>query len=333
MGSHGSTMTRGKRSGTESLISVIVPVYDVESYLDKCVQSILSQTWENFELILIDDGSPDRCGEMCDDYAKLDSRVVVIHQENAGLSAARNAGLDIMRGHFVTFIDSDDWVDSRYLEVLIQACIEEDSDLSMCEHLRVMQGESAEPFVPGETEVVTGYTSVVRLVSRIDGGMPEFSWGKVYRRELFSEIRFPAGRLHEDLWTTYRILLSANHMAVSNAILYYYLQRPDSIMGTGFSLASRFDLMEGTLERRNALESRGINYDRNWEDSNLFGWFLRANAHVAGMKEGRSLDADRLEHVRVRLVQDSPPRRHKIVYRIAGISPRLVGLMYMKAMK
>ena len=124
------------------LVSIIIPVYKVEKYLPNCIESILRQTFKDFELILVDDGSPDNCGEICEEYAQKDSRIKVVHQPNGGLSAARNSGIDIAKGDYLTFIDSDDFVFPHYLEILVKLCQENDADMSVCSSVRCSSNDS-----------------------------------------------------------------------------------------------------------------------------------------------------------------------------------------------
>lgn len=216
-----------------STICVIVPVYKVEPYLHRCVDSILTQTFSDLELILIDDGSPDRCGEICDEYAKKDNRVHVIHQENRGLSAARNAGLDWTFANsdsqWISFIDSDDWVHPYFLEYLYKAVQECDVDISACELIRVKsyQSFSKEVFhaeiMDWEQFYVSGWAK---------GAV---ACNKLYRKELFARLRYPIGKINEDEYVTYLLLEKAHRLAVLDSALYYYYQNIQGIMKSGFS--------------------------------------------------------------------------------------------------
>lgn len=209
----------------EEQICIIVPVYNVETYLDRCIRSILFQSYRSFRLVLIDDGSTDSSGDMCDSYANEDPRAIVIHQENGGLSAARNAGLDWNRDHlhcpWVTFIDSDDWVHPKYLEYLLTAAVSN----GVCLAAGLTYRTSGEP-IPENDEL------------RVSLKMPEeyylgrfvtVAWGKLYRTECFSEIRFPVGKIHEDEYTTYKIIFTQSAVAVVEIELYAYFQNSDGI--------------------------------------------------------------------------------------------------------
>lgn len=203
------------------LISVIVPVYKVEPYLRRCVDSILSQTFSNFELILIDDGSPDNCGKICDEYAQKDSRIFVIHQENKGVSAARNAGIEWSfensDSQWLTFIDSDDWIHPQYLELLLSATKTHLVDISVCEY--------------EETSAMSSY-SQIKSCSYKKMSTEEFyigdpitavtPWCKLYKKTCFETIRYPIGKRYEDEFTTYKVLFEKSHISYLNEKLYFY---------------------------------------------------------------------------------------------------------------
>lgn len=234
-------------------ISVIVPVYKVEPYLHRHVDSILSQTYGDFELILVDDGSPDSCGEICDEYAALDSRIHVIHQENGGLSAARNAGLDYVfensDSKWINFIDSDDWVHETYLEALLTAAEKYSVDISLCGHMDISDGEfpteksnfDGEKLFTGKEACMNVYNGGKNCVSYI------ISCAKLYRKELFTDIRFPVGRIHEDEFTTYKLLYKSEHIAEVGRQLYYYYKNIDGITKSGFTI-KRFDAVDAICE-------------------------------------------------------------------------------------
>ncbi len=211
-----------------SEISVIVPVYRVEKYIRRCVDSILSQTFTDFELILVDDGSPDRCGEICDEYAKNDSRITVNHQTNGGLSAARNAGIDHVlessTSKWITFIDSDDWVHPEYLERLYDAVKSNGMEIAVCELYRTEQDNMAYSSCSNQVqflkpECMYVEKSVVFAVA----------CAKLYRKELFQNIRYPLGKIHEDEFVTYRVMFGQEKVAYLTDQLYYYFVNPMGI--------------------------------------------------------------------------------------------------------
>lgn len=211
-------------------ISVVVPVYKVEPYLSRCVDSILNQSFSDFELILVDDGSPDRCGALCDAYASRDHRVHVIHQPNGGLSAARNTGicwaLEHSDSQWLAFVDSDDWVHGDYLKRLYEAAVETGARISACGFVRT-EGEPIAP-VEGGYRCLTAedfYCS-----GEIPSGIAAIAWNKLYSKPLFNNVRFPVGKLHEDEFTTYRVIFSVDKVAYTPAGLYAYFQNTQGIM-------------------------------------------------------------------------------------------------------
>lgn len=235
------------------LISVIIPVYKVEKYLCRCVDSMLEQTYTNMEIILVDDGSPDNCPVMCDEYARQDSRVKVIHQENAGLSGARNAGIDMAQGQWLAFVDSDDYLAADFLERLYQACVDTGSSLSVC-RWEYVRGETIPEHGTGETRVYTGREMLANLYVP-DGAYFVVAWNKLYRKELFEDIRYPLGRIHEDEATTYRIYDKVKKAAYVDRSLYGYFVTPVSIT-RGFN-PKRMDWVTAVAERLDFFEQKG----------------------------------------------------------------------------
>lgn len=218
-------------------VSVIVPVYKVEPYLRRCVDSILAQTFTDFELILVDDGSPDNCPAVCDEYAAKDSRVHVIHQENGGLSAARNAGIDWAFANsdseWISFVDSDDWVHPEMLERLLHAVQECGVSVGVCGFART-EGEESE--IRREELFPQKWSTEVFFVEHDINAI--VAWGKLYRKVCFDGIRYPVGKIHEDEFITYRVLFQEGELAVIFAPLYNYYQNKNGIMGQGWSMRS-----------------------------------------------------------------------------------------------
>lgn len=218
-----------------AVISVITPVYKVEPYLRRCVDSILSQTFEDFELILVDDGSPDNCPAICDEYAAQDSRVHVIHQENQGLSAARNAALDYLfsKGSslWLTFLDSDDWIHPQMLELLYRAALEQNTLVSICDHQIVTDDIVWERYeqVPSACFESEQYYIEHNLNATT-------AWCKLYHKACFEQIRFPVGKVHEDEYTTYKILFQCKSVSVINVPLYAYYYNQQGITKSGNKL-------------------------------------------------------------------------------------------------
>lgn len=230
----------------DELISVIVPVYKVEKYLDRCVTSIVNQTYRNIEIILVDDGSPDNCPAMCDDWAAKDSRIKVIHKENGGVSDARNAGMAVATGELMGFVDSDDWISLDMYQQLYDDMIKNDSDISACGVEMVWEDgiTQSQRLTKRGSFVLNGYEAMQAFI--------EGSWiqaevyNRLYKTNLIKDIRFPVGKYHEDNdWTTYA---TGNAQKVSGfgTPLYFYVQHPDSIMGKDL-IINRLDTLDAKV--------------------------------------------------------------------------------------
>ena len=228
------------------LISVIVPVYKVEKYLDRCVESIVNQTYKNLEIILVDDGSPDNCGAMCDKWAEKDSRIKVIHKENGGLSDARNAGMDIATGDLMGFVDSDDWIHENYICYMLQAIKICDAEIAACDISIVTDDDSVKSekmnfdYVEYTNEEAMSYLTQGQKVRAV-------AWNKLYSKKLLKNERFPYGRFHEDEFFTYKIIGKTNKVLYVNCPLYYYYQRVGSIMNS--ISVKHLDALDAYLER------------------------------------------------------------------------------------
>ncbi len=246
------------------LVSVIVPIYMVQDYLEKCVQSIRNQTYSNLEIILVDDGSKDACGKICDRISEEDSRVVVIHKQNGGLSDARNAGIEIAKGDYFVFIDSDDYIHPQMIELLMKPIEENRADVSVCNFIDVDDKDAIEfseitnPAIKilSSHEDKTEYYLCERFVRFT------VAWNKAYPRKFFDDIRYPKGKIHEDEFTTYKLLDKAEKVAYIDEPLYYYVQRGSSIMGEGFNEKSLYRL-EAMDERIRIYAARG---DYDWAE-------------------------------------------------------------------
>ena len=215
-----------------SEISIIVPVYNVEKYLENCIESILNQTFKDFELILVDDGSTDNSGKICDIYEKKDSRIKVIHKNNGGLSSARNTGLDIACGKYVGFIDSDDSIHPRMYEMLYDLIKKYESDISCCNYKKIYDIFKDEYENVNSLEVIemSNIEAIKNLYDKEIGVKLVIACNKLYRKNLFDNIRYKVGRLHEDEFMAHRILYNSKKITYVDNELYYYLQREGSIM-------------------------------------------------------------------------------------------------------
>lgn len=228
-------------------ISVIVPIYNVEKYLDRCVKTIVNQTYQNLEIILVDDGSPDRCPEMCNTWAEKDSRITVIHKENGGLSDARNAGVAVATGEYIGFVDSDDWIAPEMYERLYAAMQRDSSDIAACSVEMVWEDNSPTKMLTQEINcVLDRLDAQAELLSERKLKQPV--WYKLYRRSIIKDILFEKGKYHEDVFWSYRAIGAANKVSIIDYVGYFYWQRVGSIMGEGYSL-KRLDALEAHCKR------------------------------------------------------------------------------------
>lgn len=214
---------------TEETISIIIPVYNIEKFLNKCVDSVLKQTYHNLEIILIDDGSTDKSGAICDDYKSKDNRIKVLHQLNGGLSSARNAGIEIANGEYLAFIDGDDYVEPTLIETLFNACKETNADLSICSFY--MEGEDGKTRIECESLANASYTNIeaLELLALPRQDRYVVAWNKLYKKHLFDEIRFPLNRVFEDQATVHKIFWNAKKIVTVSDKLYHYIVRDDSL--------------------------------------------------------------------------------------------------------
>ncbi|MCR5704433.1 MAG: glycosyltransferase, partial [Eubacterium sp.] len=230
-------------------VSIIVPVYNVEKYLPTCIDSLVNQSYQNLEIILVDDGSKDRSGEICDEYARQDQRIIVIHKENGGLSDARNAGIDKASGDYLAFIDSDDWVDNSMIEKMILKIKETDSDVAIC-NARLAYDDYRRvdsPVWSIEEEVLSGTEAMQRLGQK--GKVCYIiACNKLYKKKIFEQIRYPKGYIHEDEAVIHYVYENSEKVCLIPEDLYYYRQREDSIMGNGFSI-KRIDSLVALSDR------------------------------------------------------------------------------------
>ena len=234
------------------IISVIVPVYKVEKYLNKCIDSILSQTFQDFELFLVDDGSPDNCGKICDEYAEKDERIIVIHKENGGLSDARNVAIDRAKGEFLTFIDSDDYVSENHLESLYIAITDNESDIAVANITSFTDNKADEKFYqPVTRQKILTDKEIFNTIYQ------PCAQAKIYKRDIFKNIRYPAGRLYEDTFVYHDVLAQAKRLVLTGKNTYYYQIREDSIMHQEYKLAFT-DIIDAIELRVKKLEELGL---------------------------------------------------------------------------
>lgn len=237
----------------EFLVSVIIPVYNVESYLKRCLKSVVSQSYENMEIILVDDGSTDSSPQICDDWAKKDKKIRVIHKENGGLSDARNVGMEMAQGAYLAFVDSDDVIDPDFIELLLKTAYEQKADIVECGVQRFSDENCSarSEKLEKSRKIFSPEEAMKELIN--DGDIRQHVWNKLYRRETVGDIRFPVGKLNEDEFWTYKIIGKAERICRISEILYGYYQHPESIMGTKYGIR-RLDALEAKEERMEYIE-------------------------------------------------------------------------------
>lgn len=228
-------------------VSVILPVYNVEKDLENCIDSILNQSFADFELIMVNDGSKDKSGSICDRYAQMDGRIKLIHQENMGLSMARNNGMEIARGDYIIFIDSDDSVHGDTLQILYDNLVEEDAHISVGDYKPIYGSGKIEDVQEENNRILLNNIEAVNKILDENSTKMIVAWCKLYRRDLFDTISYPKGKYHEDEFVTYKLLYNSKRVVVTDAKLYYYNQRDESITGSKYSL-KRLEKLEGLKE-------------------------------------------------------------------------------------
>lgn len=232
----------------QPLISVIVPVYNVEKYLKKCVDSITSQTYKNLEILLVDDGSTDSSGQICNEFEKNDARIKVIHKKNGGLSDARNAGLDRAKGQYYAFIDSDDYIQDNTIEIMLNAIKKNKSEIAVCNMIRFLEeGETVQFYCPTDHEVLYQGNQRYKTLNQ-----PSVC-NKLFEAKLFEGIRFPKGKYYEDTFVYHEVLYRANNIVLTGTDSYWYLSREDSIVGQPQYTERYFDFIEAVYKRADFL--------------------------------------------------------------------------------
>lgn len=313
------------------LISVIVPVYKVEKYIHKCIDSILNQTFRDFELFLVDDGSPDNCGKICDEYSTKDDRIIVIHKENGGLSDARNVAIDRANGEYLTFIDSDDYVAPDYLESLYNALIQSDSDIAISNITTFAEnGQYDNEFykITDKIEVLEG-KDIFSTIYRPN------ACAKLYKRFIFDDIRYPVERLYEDAFVYHDVLSKANRIVLTGVNSYYYLVRDDSIMHQEYKLAFT-DIIDAIELRVKKLEELGL---QDLADDNRVFIYSRVAVAYANLDPSIPDNKKRLEEIKAiydeeypKLMKTTNNSKQKFRYWLLRNTPNLHSKLFGKNM-
>lgn len=238
----------------KELISIIVPIYNVEKYLNKCVESILKQTYDNLEIILVDDGSLDNCGNICDEYAKKDSRIIVLHKTNGGLSDARNKGINIAKGKYIGFVDSDDYIDNDMFEILYNLCKNNNADISMISYKEI-ENEIIINENSNYTNKVFKYNNIEAIKELLkDEKIKNYAWNKLYKKELFDGIEYPIKMAYEDVGTTYKLFEKAKKVIWYDIPKYNYIRRDTSIVSKN-TYKNLKDFIDLSYQRYNYFEN------------------------------------------------------------------------------
>ena len=265
----------------EIRLSIIVPIYRVEKYLKRCIDSILNQKFRDFELILVNDGSPDSCGDICDEYSKNDTRIKVIHKKNGGLSSARNAGIEIAQGEYIGFVDSDDWINEDMYEVLYSIGLNNDLDIVECTYSKVFNTENLYDCKNEYDLIILDNISAIEALYKDTFYGSVVSWNKIYRKNLFKDIRFPLGKINEDQFTTYKLYYNCNKIGFINRDLYYYYQSVNSITRSSFTV-KKLDVLQALEEARiffqiNNLKNLILRHDTLYSDVLIKYYLLLSN--------------------------------------------------------
>lgn len=264
----------------DPLISVIVPVYNVENYIDRCIVSIVEQTYKNLEIVLVDDGSPDNSGSICDEWAQRDNRIVVYHKQNGGLSDARNFGTARAKGEFITYVDSDDYILPDYVEYLYKNLVENDADISCCNFVYVYSDERLICFEKNVelnvVEKITGEKACYDLMTSDLGTFFVIAPCKLYKKQIIEKAQYPVGRYHEDEATTYKYLYAADYIAKGDKKLYAYYQN-DSGITHNKSEKNHRDVVWALNERSAFFRSKSNRYLEVASYSGFLSYYIYSN--------------------------------------------------------
>lgn len=313
----------------EPLISVIIPVYKVEKYLDRCVQSVLAQTYENIEILLVDDGSPDNCPVMCEEYAKKYSKIKVFHQKNKGLSGARNTGIDHARGEYLAFLDSDDIYSPYFIECLYSALKAHGADISQCRWEYMHGNILKEPYDSNAgQQCFTGREMLANLYIQT-GAYFVVAWNKLYKRELFANIRYPEGRIHEDEATTYLLFDLAKKCVHVDTPLYGYFvgSSGDSLTRSGFNL-KKLDFRLAQKERISYFVKKDyrelvVPAVKAFNDGSIDLYFKCRDFCPEAKSQMKEIRQDVKESLKLIKIYGTLPMKTKIGYRLFAVVPNV----------
>lgn len=263
----------------KALISIIVPVYKVEKYIKRCLNSIINQTYTNLEIILVDDGSPDKCPEICDEYSKKDKRIKVIHQKNMGLSVARNNGIKSATGEYIGFVDGDDYIEKTMFEDLFKALIENDAQMSICNFKVITDKEQYIKNNYPENKTYTKKEFLKEIL--LDKNIQSYVWNKLYIKDLFINIKFPEGKKYEDIGTTFYLAEKCKKIQLIGKAEYNYTNRSDSIV---------FNIDEQTILDYTTLVMQRYDYvDKKYPDLRKYNFYYLGKTLITAYTDMRTL--------------------------------------------
>ncbi len=298
---------------SNDLISVVIPIYNVEKYLKRCIDSIIAQTYKNLEIILVDDGSPDTCPKICDDYAKKDERIIVIHKQNGGLSDARNYGIEAAKGHYISFVDSDDYVSKDYIKILYESLKAENSDMAIGGHVVLYpNGKKINKYTGDEYR--EGPETILKRIL-YDDGIDLSACSKLYKKELFKDIRFPVGRLYEDAATSFKLIDTANAISVASKPIYHYIIRENSISNDTFS-NGKMDLIISTREMADYIKDKYPTLEKGCERRLMYAYLSTLTQLARDNKRHKNIEKKIISYInqnKKNILKDpNAPKRDKI---------------------
>lgn len=315
-----------------SLISIVVPVYNTSKYLRRCIDSITAQTYENTEIILVDDGSTDTSPQICEEYSKKDARITAVHRENGGLSAARNTGIDVSHGEYICFIDSDDFIHPEFIKTLYNMCCEYDADIAQCGFVTTSSDEFADD---GKEFRVSTYSNIEMLRRIYQKSYTEniVAWNKLYKKALFADVRYPEGLMREDEATTFNLLYKAQKTAVTEKGYYYYYTNPDSFTRSKYTL-KQLDIIRAIEIRLDFYRRNGL---KEFYDKDCFLYMARILMHY--YKVSKYIDNNREYKKNLRQKFNNTYKTadksqwsvgRKVLMRICRSFPIFYGAVYLK---
>lgn len=308
----------------DEMISIIIPVYNIEPYIKTCIDSILNQTYKNLEILLVDDGSSDNCGEICDQYAVNDSRIRVLHKENGGLSDARNYGLKEAQGEIISFIDGDDYIDKQFYEIMLSQMRKNNSDIIECGCVKFCDGSTPEAVYESETKIMKPYDWLTE--SNLGEFVSCVVWNKLYKRSVLEGILFPVGRHYEDEATTYKAVYKANSITRINSALYFYRQREGSITQNERNIKEINEQFQSLEEKCIFFEKCNEKHIANFSYAKL-GLFMISVYESRKKLTGKSKDwYSYLKNIFGRILKDSAvPVKYKVYIMMFILFPAIVG--------